>query len=341
MKRIVIALGILLTLASSAYAVYELKVAKYEEKEEVYYSFQSRGNVDYKVFLRPNVMYEQEYLGKDRYYVLNYIDHVNIKFNYFFKGSKPADLEIDYIVKAYLQGLHGRENEVLWSKDFVLVPQKVVRCADSEKAIEVAVPVFLSEYMALKEMIFQDSQVNTPVVLKVVFDLNALATTEKGAREDLMSSNIVIPIGENVFPIEYAPATVGEGSLSELFRVLRPVDTREVAISFALSFLFLAITVLAAIFIQAARPPDAFDKSVAAIFKEYGERLASLEQAIPNEHSDLININSIGDMVKIADEVGQPVFYYKVNTQMERKIEFYVFDNSRTYYMVIFGEIES
>ena len=46
-------------------------------------------------------------------------------------------------------------------------------------------------------------------------------------------------------------------------------------------------------------------------------------------------------MVKIADEVGRPVFYYKVNTQMERKIEFYVFDNSRTYYMVIFGEIES
>ena len=35
MKRTVIALSILLTLASSAYAVYELKVAKYEEIEEV------------------------------------------------------------------------------------------------------------------------------------------------------------------------------------------------------------------------------------------------------------------------------------------------------------------
>ena len=89
-----------------------------------------------------------------------------------------------------------------------------------------------------------------------------------------------------------------------------------------------------------ADPPDAFEKSTAAIFKEYSERLAGLEHTIQYQFADVINVRSIEDMVKIADEVGQPVFYYKVDSSTERKIEFFVFDNSRTYYMVIFGEIK-
>jgi hypothetical protein len=340
MKKVVIILGIILVLVFSAYALFELKVAKYEEKEEVYYAYQSRGNIDYKVFLRPNLMYEQEYLGKERYYVLDYIDHVDIKFKYEFKGSTPAILETDYLVKAYLQGLHGREDEVLWSKEFILVPKKVERSESSEKVIEITVPVTLDEYLTLKEIIFHDSEVNSPVVLNVVFDLRTLVSTEKGTREDKMSPNIVIPIGENVFQIDCAPEIVGKDAITELINLQLPVDTGKVTIFFVFSFLFLVITVLAAIFIQEAVPPDTFDKTLAGIFKEYGERLAGLEQAIPDEYSDLISINSVEDMVKIADEVGQPVFYYKVNTRLERKIEFYVFDSSRIYYMVIFGEIK-
>jgi hypothetical protein len=56
--------------------------------------------------------------------------------------------------------------------------------------------------------------------------------------------------------------------------------------------------------------------------------------------SESITISSIEDMVKIADEIGQPIFYYKVDNATERKIEFFVFDNMRTYYMVIFGDVK-
>ena len=57
--------------------------------------------------------------------------------------------------------------------------------------------------------------------------------------------------------------------------------------------------------------------------------------------SETINVNSFEDMVKIADEVGQPVFYYKVDDGIERRIEFFVFDNTRIYYLVIFGDIKA
>jgi len=340
MKIVVVILGIILALAFSAYALYEWKVVKYEEKEEVYYTYQSKGNIDYHVFLRPNVMYDAEYLEKDRYYVFKYIDHVDIKFKYQFKGSAPAQLKTDYTVKAYLQGLHGKENEVLWSKEYVLVPQKVEEGEGSSKVIEINVPVALDGYQAIKDTIFDDSEVNSPVVLNVVFDVRTLASTKKGKLEDKMSPNIIIPIGENVFKIEGEQELSGENGITEQIKLQKPVDMRKVTVCFAISFIFLVITVLLAVFIKVAVPPDTFEKSMARIFKEYGERMAGMEHAMSYQFSNIISISSIEDMVKIADEVGQPVFYYKVNSRTERKIEFYVFDSGRIYYMVIFGEIK-
>ena len=40
--------------------------------------------------------------------------------------------------------------------------------------------------------------------------------------------------------------------------------------------------------------------------------------------SESITINSIEDMVKIADEIGQPIFYYKVTMVPRGKLSFCV-----------------
>ncbi len=340
MKKFVIILSIILLLIFSVCALFELKTTKYEEKQEVYYAYQSKGSVDYTVFFRTNVMYDQSYMEKDRYYVFKYIDHVELKFKYQFKGSDPAQLKTNYLVKAYLQGLHGKENEVLWSKEYVLVPQQVEQEENTDRVIEITVPVTLDSYWALKETIFNDSEVNSPVVLNVFFDVRTLASTPKGTLEDKMSPNIIIPIGENVFKIEAAPEISGENSIAETIKVQMPVDMRKISIYFAISFIFLIMAVLLALFIKVAVPPDTFDRTMARIFKEYGERLAGMEQAISYQLANIVSVTSIEDMVKIADEVGQPVFYYKVNSPLERKIEFYVFDSGRVYYMVMFGEIK-
>lgn len=340
MKRVVVILSIVLSLIFSAYGFLELKTVRYEEKQEISYAYQSKGGVDYTVFFRPNVMFEQSSLGKDRYYVFKYIDHLELKFRYQFEGSVPAQLKTDYSVQAFLQGLHGRENEVLWSKEYVLVPRQTRQAEDTDNVIEITVPVSLDSYWATKETIFSDSEINSPVVLNVVFDVRTVATAGKGALEDKMSPNIVIPIGESVFKIEAAPEIAGENSITETIKQRLPVDTGKTAVCFAGSFIFLIVAVFAAVFTKTAVPLDIFDLTSARIFKEYGERLAGMEQSISHRLADVINVTSIDDMVKIADEVGQPVFYYRVNSPMERKIEFYVFDSGRVYYMVIFGEIK-
>lgn len=340
MKTTLAALCIILALLSAGFALYQLKVPKFEEQERTYYSYQSTGNISYQVFLKPNLMFDETYLREDKNYVFKYIDYLDVKFTYQFKGSTPENLKTDYRITAYLEGLHGKENEVLWSKEYPLSPPKSEAGKNKDKKVEIKMPLTLDNYHAIKETLFADSEINSPVVLRVVFDVHTKASTSKGTLEDSLSPNIIIPIGESVFKIEGEPKVTGENTQTEIIRVKKPVHAGMVIFLFSLSFVLLALAVLTLVYVKVIPPLDDFEKAIGRIFKEYGERLAGIEHAVPYQMSNVISINSIEDMIKIADEVEQPVFYYKVDSPTERKIEFFVFDQNRIYYMVIFGEIK-
>lgn len=339
-RRTVILLGIIMIILLSGYAIFEMMVIRYKETEDIHYMYKSKGSIDYKVYLKPDIMYDQKYLEKGRYYVFKYIDYVDMDLKYDYTSSASAGLKTEYSVTAYLQGLHGDDNEVLWSKKYDLVPNKIEQKDNSGITIEFEVPVTLNNYANIKESLYLDSKVNAPVILNVVFNIHTIATTKYGTIEDSISPNLIIPIGSSVFKMEGKPESTGENKIIEKVKSRIPLDKGKLIFLFGVSFALLLIVIIVAL-AQEAAPPDAFDKSIANIFKEHSERLAGMEHTISYQFSDVINVSSIEDMIKIADEVGQPVFYYKVDGSMERKIEFFVFDNSRTYYMVIFGEIKS
>jgi len=337
-KRAVLITCILAIAVLFSFIARELLTARYTEVEKVYYSYKSTGSIDYKVYLKPNTMYEEKHLEKDRYYIFKFIDRIEMDFKYEYLASAVAELNTEYSVNAYLQGLHGDENEVLWSKKFVLVPDKTVRSEDSASVINFSLPVYLDNYTGIKESFYLESDVNAPVVLNIVFNVHTIAQTKNGTAEDVVSPNLSIPIGNTVIRIEGEPTATGENKISEMVKQKLPVNKGLVIFLAGLSIAFLIFTIFVGL-AEPVPPPDEFERKIARIFREYSERLAGMEHTISYQFSEVINVSSIEDMVKIADEVGQPVFYYKVNSSVERKIEFFVFDNNRIYYMVIFGEI--
>ncbi|HHW31909.1 MAG TPA: DUF5305 domain-containing protein [Clostridiaceae bacterium] len=339
-KRIVIAVEILLVLFFCINTLLEILVPKYTDAERVKFAYTSKANIDYRVYLRPNIIYRESFLEKGRYYILKYIDHVNLNMKYDFISSDEADLTAVYSVTAYLQGLHGEENEVLWSREYILIPEKTIHRNSSDLSIELSENVSLSEFLQVRESFYLESEVNSPAVLNVVFSVHTKADSKEGTLEDNLKTNLIIPIGNNVFKIEGTPEARGENRIPETIRNRIPVNYLKVAIFLVISLLLVVLVILTIRYVKTAEPPDPFNKAIADIFKEYSERLAGMTHSISYHFSDVITVNSIEDMIKIADEIGQPVFYYKVDNKVERKIEFFVFDSGRVYYMAIFGEIK-
>jgi hypothetical protein len=339
-KRILIIVEMVLAFTALFFAVLDLVFTRYVETETVRYTYSSKGSIDYKVYLRPNVMFSEKYLGKDRYYVLKYIDYIDMEFTYDYTASVPARLDSEYSVIAYLQGLHGRDEEILWSKEIPLIPGKIQTDEDSKLNISQRVSLDLDDYSRIAQNIYLDSEVNSPVVLNIVFSIHTTASTKYGTIEDDISPSVSIPIGSSVFKIEGEPVVTGGNELTEMVKSKVPVNPTKVIVLLSTSLVFVLLAVFTAYYVKEAPPPDRFQKQIEDIFKEYSERLAGLEHTLSYQISESITISSIEDMVKIADEIGQPIFYYKVDNATERKIEFFVFDNMRTYYMVIFGDVK-
>lgn len=337
-KRLLIAAEAVFVLVLLFFAVCGLVIPRYRETEAVHYTYSSRGSINYKVYLKPNIMFSEPYLEKDRYYVLKYIDYIDMEFLYDYTSGSPAELETEYSVMAYLQGLHGRDNEVLWSREIPLISSKTQTDENSKLTINKGVSIDLDAYTQIAESIYLDSEINAPVVLNVVFNIHTKASTVHGKIEDDIRPALTIPINSAVFKIEGKPVATGGGKISKTERVDIPVNKARVIVLFSASFILVLLVIFTAC-IKGAPPRDAFEKQIDAIFKEYSERLAGLEHTISYQLSENISVNSIEDMVKIADEMGQPIFYYKVNNGVEKKIEFFVFDNTRTYYLVIFGDV--
>mgnify|MGYP003303592573 CR=1 FL=1 len=72
-----------------------------DKEIKAYYSETS--NLDYKVYLKKNNFYSENYLGKDQMYIASLIDYINTDFDYTFRSDENIGLEYSYFVEAIIQ----------------------------------------------------------------------------------------------------------------------------------------------------------------------------------------------------------------------------------------------
>ena len=157
--------------------------------------------------------------------------------------------------------------------------------------------------------------------------------------EKPLVSELIIPFNNQIFSID------GDRS-KETTLVIEQETERKLGFDLNQTILYAAVFAACGIIVlllilktKSLPKQDTYTIEVAQIFKKYGNRLAGLSEALAYQSSIMISIDKIEDMVKIADEVGQTIFYFQVEDDTERKIEFYVFDESRIFYLAMFGEL--
>lgn len=98
----------------------------YRSKESVYYvNYSESSNVDYKVYLKENDYYEEEYLGKGYAYVASLIDYVDASMDYKLVVDSP-DVEFQYSYKTDVELIikDNKYNQTIFNKIDVLQEEK-------------------------------------------------------------------------------------------------------------------------------------------------------------------------------------------------------------------------
>ena len=110
------AIAIVLVLAIAVFGTVFFKI-----NNDYHVNYTEQNSIDYKVYLKENDFYEEEFLGKDQIYVASLIKSVEADFNYSFAvDAESTDYEVTYGVVGKLIISEKSSGTSIFEKDYVL-----------------------------------------------------------------------------------------------------------------------------------------------------------------------------------------------------------------------------
>lgn len=278
-------------------------------------NYEARSNFNYMVLLKPNSLFETQSLGQNMTYFTKITDRIDTIFYYEFTCDMPASINGDYEVVASVNG-EG------WEKNYVLVPKKEF-AGGKRTNFTVKFPVNISAYNDIVNSIGKeiDVQAKDPK-LKLIYNINTIASIGSSQAKETLSPTIVIPLGKNAFNIIGDLSTRKTGSIfrSEVYVQQDVIEKRVYSGIIAVLAFFLLV-----LFTRFTENRVIDKNSINEIRNKYGDWIAEAKD-IPTS-KDIVQVSTIPDLVKIAEELGRPILHL-----VDGKIHcFFVLDGQMMY----------
>ena len=172
------------------------KTFDYQNSKTIKY--QDKQNVDYKVYLKKNNFYEQEFLDKDMIYVASLIDTIDIDFTYDFLVEENVNIDFDYkIVGNLVISSPTDNNKQYFNKKYVLLDKATKSIKDSNRAeIKENIKIDYDYYNNLASSFKSQFIVDTDSYLNVYLEIDKKSNSESDIQinENIGNSFIEIEV---------------------------------------------------------------------------------------------------------------------------------------------------
>lgn len=310
----------------------EMKNPDFKEEKISLYSYNQQANVNYRVFLKPNILYNRESLEEGNIYITEFADSINTFFTYEFSGERPVDIKGDYEIVGEIEGytIEEESQKTIWKKTFQFLPKTSFASEDKTISIKKSIPLKFQEYNDFAKQVIEDSKIGSQVKMTVSMHVNVKAKTDHGVIEEKMSPSIIIPLNKNYFEIMGNLNEEKPGNIEETKQIQLPINKKIVMLyGVILGVVFIAFMFLV-FFTKGIIKNDPFEKKLKKIFKNHGDRLVALNNEVALNCENHNRVKSIDDLVRIADEIGKPIMY-KYSPNLKDMTEFYVFEDTKMY----------
>lgn len=302
------------------------------ENKVTKYQYWQKADLAYQVFLQPNLLYEEKVLGMGQIYPTNFVDQLKTTFTYEFSGDKKAEIKGNYSVVATVRGVQKEENKekILWSKDFLLVPKTFFHSSEGTVKLRREVPLSLGTFNRFGEEVQKATEIVSNVILSLNYRIQLEAQNEEGLIKEEFTPSLSLPLCKKYFEISGDLTPEKAGSLEEVVQTKLPINGGKVAfLSLGVLLCILALVYLVR-FVEVVSP-NPWDKQIKQIFKKYGEKLVALEKEVPVVWEIIITIKSVDDLVRLADELCKPIYYYRRIIEGKESLSFYVFSDGKIF----------
>jgi len=309
----------------------------YQVMNQTYYiEYTEDSSVDYKVYLKENDFYDEEFLGKDQSYIASLIESVKADFVYKINmEAQGVDYDYTYSVDSELRITDRFSNATIFSQIEKIKPeQKLSENSNNKLVISESVDVDYGKYNELANKFVETYKLtNASSNLILTMHVNVLSACEEfendAKNEYVVSLNI--PLVSNT--LEIMMTSTVPSSESKIVACERGIykDT-SLNISIATGILELICLIILIIFIYATRNTDInYAIKVKRLVSAYRSYIQKINNEFDREGYQVLLVDTFSEMLEIRDTIQSPVLMSE--NEDKTRTEFIIPTNTKILYM--------
>ncbi len=332
------------TLIMLGLTVLVLKGSMYT-KEESIIGYNEVGNIDYKVFLKENNYYKEQYLGKDMQYVASIIKDIVPTFTYEMHSEEKMEYTYNYKVSADLIISDPNDNnKVLYKRPSLLVKDTKEKVTGGSFRVDQDVSINYDEYNNYVNSFKKEYALSVNSKLVLTFNIDVTGKSP-ALKEDFKKSSklvIAIPMSEQTINIGIDTSDINNSGTLErnyMSQIKKPVALVLGIIVGLLSLALLYIVIYN--FLTNRSKTDVYKATIKSILREYDRAIVSSKTAdtIDESKYNVIEVPRIEELLDAHDSTGKPILY---NEDTENDISTFIIvsDEILYKYRVVKKELE-
>lgn len=324
-----------IALLYTVYTAYQLPT--YIERYDSRCDYEHAGDFQYIAHIKPNSIYDRSTIGPEETCFSKITDHLDIFFYYTFRSSLPAEVKGNYEIIAVV------ESPDQWEKRFIIVPLTAFNSSGRARYTEFSCefPLDISHYNSIVNEIGDEIGIHPDnPQLTIQANIHTIAKTDAGNINEFFSPSIATPLNKDIVEVNGDLHQNKTGSTAKNERIYQPgvIFKRFYSLGALVLCIIVLIgftyTILTAEQEGRDREVTKIEKDVTVAKKKYGDWIVDTEDIPARADDRVIPVDSLEDLIKVAEELGKPVIHKPSATPKEAH-SYHVFDGATRYEYIL------
>lgn len=287
-------------------------------------SYQEKGNVDYKVYLKGNNYFDKKYLNKNLQYIASMIDYINTSFDYTFSVNNKSDYQYSYsIIGTVTATTEEESSQIVYKKDYVLKDEKTLTKKNTNSYhIKENINIDYEKYNDIINNLKADYALRLDSHLTVKLVVKTTAKNKKFAKPIVCEGGpeITMPLSEQT--INISMNTDNNDNTKNIEE-----DSTNESVNFiylGLSFIFYIIDLILIIkyikkFVTFKEKQSEYNKHLKKILREYDIIIANTNNLPEVDDKEIIEVPEFSELVDVSERIEKPILFKEITKNKESK----------------------
>lgn len=285
-----------------------------------YYNYNIKRNINYKVYLKDNNFFEEEYQQEGKQYTSDLIDYIDIDLSYLFNGSSITNMNYNYDVTASIIGEYENatsgESE-LWTKKFTLLEKQNKELYDiTDFDINQNLKINYDSYNKIVNDFKNQLNLAIDAYLNIKLSINydGIIQSNKNKVKGKDKLEVIIPLAKTTTNIQTKYDKETTKSLTKTIDQSRNKVKLFSGLSLLTISIILIIMVRDKIFIS---KKTYYAKMKEKILKNYASIIVEVSNPVDLENLQIFDIKNFEDMIDVEEELKSPILLYEEQENVE------------------------